>query len=148
MDRVIHRLFEPLWSIPVYLPSWVKEGDYVSYGGWGYKSLHKFYNRIGFDTDVLTQSHAHEEPTAARPIGFPFNFEYEDFYRWGERAILRLHVSFYYMGKYAVAVPHVEPDPMYNPLEHITMYQSGDAVMGIEATKTLRHFTEDKPQYL
>lgn len=95
-----------------------------------------------FDTDVILQSHEHEEPTASFPIGFPWNWrEYPELAKWGA-CILRLHIGIYKFINEYTFLPHIEPDPRYDPILHLKMFQNSDAIFGEPAIKILKYFLE------
>ena len=92
----------------------------------------KAYETQGWDTGVILQSPTHIGPTAARPIGFPYNSpEYRvPLSRWGDRVVLRLHVDLCrYYGK-IVSWPHLEPDPGYEPDKHWEMFLAESELRG------------------
>ena len=92
----------------------------------------KTYETQGWDTTVILQSPTHIGPTAAKPIGFPYNFpEYRvPLSRWSDRVVLRLHVDLCrYYGK-VVSWAHLEPDPEYDPEKHWETFLANNELRG------------------
>jgi hypothetical protein len=91
-----------------------------------------------FDTEIVLESHTHEGPTAAIPIGYHWLWRnHPSFRRWG-KAPLRLHLEVFKSAAYCIIVPHVEPDPAPDPLGHIKSVEDCSAIVGEEAVDVLR----------
>lgn len=94
--------------------------------------VEKAYETQGWDTTLIVQSPTHVGPTAAKPIGFPYNFPHHrvPLSRWSDQVVLRLHVDVCrYYGK-IVSWPHLEPDPKYEPEKHWEMFIANNELRG------------------
>jgi hypothetical protein len=94
--------------------------------------IRKRYEALGWDTTVILQNPTHKGPTAAKPIGFPYNFPEHrvPLSRWGGQVVLRLHVDLCrYYGK-IVSWPHAEPDAKYEPEKHWEMFLAKNELRG------------------
>jgi hypothetical protein len=116
--------------------------DYVLHGLKELDQLQKVYEDNGFETKwILQDPFGHKSPTAACPIGFPFNLpipsarvQLRRFNRW----ICRIHVEIANVDNCLVSVPHIEPDPAFHKIAHIwDTYIKKRVVMGKEAVRIL-----------
>ncbi len=109
------------------------------------RTLKKSYQDQGWNTDVLLQSPSHKGPTAARPIGFPFNFITfaPPLSRWGNVIVLRLHVDIIYYKEQLASWPHIEPDPKYEPEKHLEMYLASNEIRGEPVVNIFGQFYHD-----
>lgn len=98
------------------------------------------YRDSGFDTDIILQNWlTHTGPSAACPIGFPTSFpgglevpELRKFRRW----VCRVHVDIKSDKGDLVSIPHIEPDPVFHPAEHLRF--QGQEVYGKSAVSILK----------
>lgn len=98
-------------------------GDYIEHDTSDVDKIKAMYLESGFETDVILQDPiGHRGPTVACPIGFPSTLhkpykELRRFNRW----ICRVHVDIGGPSKTLklVSVPHIEPDPKFDLLDHI-----------------------------
>ena len=107
--------------------------------------IKKAYEAQGWDVTVILQSPTHIGPTAAKPIGFPYNFPEQRVLlsRWGNQVVLRLHVDLYrYYGR-IVSWPHAEPDPKYEPEKHWEMFLANNELRGPMVTSIFGLFYHD-----
>jgi hypothetical protein len=105
-------------------------------------SLHFHYASVGWTTYVILQDVTHQGPTTAHPVGFP-NLYPEDqieLARWGDNVVLRVHTDVCWFQAKLTSIPHVEPDPVFNPREHLAMYENHDEIRGPLAVKLLTRF--------
>jgi len=109
------------------------------------QALKTSYNRKGWDTEVVLQSPSHDGPTAAKPIGFPFNFVpfTQVFSRWGPSVVLRLHVDIVRNKGKLASWPHLEPDPKYELEKHIQMYLAKNEIRGEPVISVFGQFYSD-----
>ena len=104
------------------------------------------YRDAGFSTRVILQDPlSHRGPTAACTIGFPSGLPsslWTESLRIFKRFVCRIHVDILTLPSQELAsVPHVEPDPIFHPKEHIE-YSSLKhlELVGLPAVRILRHF--------
>lgn len=119
--------------------------DYVVHGTSSEDEVLELYAASGFDTFVVLQNPlTHRGASPACPIGFTSNLptavsvpELKAFRRW----VCRLHVDICrHEDQRLVSVPHVEIDPGYHPLEHLS--HQGREVKGKAAVEVLKKFLE------
>jgi hypothetical protein len=104
--------------------------------------LRQQYSSQGWNTAVIMQDVTHGGPTTAIAIGYPVAWPnaMSDLSKWGNEVILRLHVDVCKFGGKLVSQPHVEPDPEYNPKEHMDMWSSKNEIRGPLAVQMLQEF--------
>jgi hypothetical protein len=104
--------------------------------------LRKQYLSEGWNTYVILQDITHNGPTAAIAIGYPKEWpnHLSELSKWGADVILRLHVDICGINGRLASYPHVEPDPEYNPKEHLEMYQKKNEIRGALALQIFREF--------
>jgi hypothetical protein len=104
--------------------------------------LRGHYESLGWNTLVLLQDVTHEGPSAAHRAGFAALYPQDqtELARWGDDAILRLHIDVYWYEGMLVSAPHVEPDPVTNPAEHLAMYENHDEIRGSLAVNLFKRF--------
>jgi hypothetical protein len=109
------------------------------------QALKRTYDGQGWDTEVVLQSPSHDGPTAAKPIGFPFNFNpfTQLFSRWGAIVVLRLHVDIVRNKGKLASWPHLEPDPKYELEKHIEMYLAKNEIRGEPVLAVFGQFYHD-----
>jgi hypothetical protein len=109
------------------------------------QALKASYHDNGWDTEVVLQSPSHDGPTAAKAIGFPFNFVpfTQVFSRWGASVVLRLHVDIVRNKGKLASWPHLEPDPRYEPEKHIEMYLAKNEIRGEPVISVFGQFYHD-----
>lgn len=117
--------------------------DYVVHETSSEDEVLELYAASGFDTFVVLQNPlTHRGASPACPIGFTSNLpnasglpELKLLRRW----VCRLHVDICRHGdQRLVSVPHVEIDPGYHPLEHLS--HQGREVKGKAAVEVLKKF--------
>lgn len=105
--------------------------------------IRSHFEQLGFDVEVLLQSHSHKEPTAAKAIGFYWNWPtYPELQRWGN-CVLRVHIGIYCVGDNPYAVPHLEPDALLAPREHMDMVRKKNDIRGQAAVEVLQTMVEN-----
>ena len=104
--------------------------------------LRKQYMSEGWNTYVILQDITHKGPTTAIAIGYPkeWSNHFSELSKWGADVILRLHVDICRINGKLASYPHVEPDPEYNPKEHLEMYQKKNEIRGALALQIFREF--------
>jgi hypothetical protein len=104
--------------------------------------LRRQYMSEGWNTYVVLQDITHKGPTTAIAIGYPKEWasQSSQLSRWGADVILRLHVDICRINGKLASYPHVEPDPEYNPKEHLEMYQKKNEIRGDLALQIFREF--------
>jgi len=104
--------------------------------------LRKQYMSEGWNTYVIMQDITHKGPTTAIAIGYPkeWSNHSSELSKWGTEVILRLHVDICRINGKLASYPHVEPDPEYNPKEHLEMYQKKNEIRGALALQIFREF--------
>lgn len=110
----------------------------LEHGALTLKQVHDLYDMKDFNTDVVLQSHIHKNPTTAKACGMPVNWhQFPQFGRWGI-TVLRVHVDICRLGLTFESIPHVEPDPMWDPAAHLRMVENQDEVRGPSALLVLK----------
>ncbi len=109
------------------------------------KQVRNLYQKQCFDVSVILQSRSHRNPTVAKACGMPVNWPLfkREFGRWGE-TVLRVHVDILTNSKGYVSVPHVEPDPRWDPYGHMCMVMRRDSAIGPEALEVLKTLLGEK----
>jgi hypothetical protein len=114
--------------------------EYVTHKQRTAHAVISMYEENGFETRrILQDPFGHIGPTVACPIGFPFNlpnpsFHLRKFNRW----ICRVHVEVASSNDTLISVPHLEPDPRFQPLAHLwDTYIKKRVVRGREAVAVL-----------
>jgi len=118
----------------------LSENDYIIHKEERSQDLKALYEQNGFETRMILQDPTgHRGTTVACPIGFPFNlpFHYTELKRFN-RWICRVHVDISRSDKGFISVPHIEPDPVFHPFDHLwDTYINKRVVRGVEAVKAL-----------
>jgi hypothetical protein len=100
------------------------------------------YSSVGWNPYVILQDVTHQGPTTAHAVGLPRFYPDDEIElaRWGDNVVLRVHTDVcWFLGK-LTSISHVEPDPVFNPSEHVAMYENHDEIRGPLAVKLLTRF--------
>jgi hypothetical protein len=104
------------------------------------------YREAGFSTKVVLQDPlSHKGPTTACTIGFPSGLPknlWTEKLRLFKRFVCRIHVDIVTLPSQELAsIPHVEPDPVFHPKEHLEYSTLKHLeLVGPAAVRILRHF--------
>jgi len=116
--------------------------DFLTHSDSSLSSLCFHYASVGWNPYVILQDVTHQGPTAAHAIGYPnlYSDDELELARWGDNVVLRVHTDVCWLEGKLISIPHVEPDPVFNPMEHIAMYENHDEIRGPLAVKLLARF--------